>query len=82
MTDKTTLEYAECLLSDLKFDRENNEEQTIGQKDLKSIEWLIEQSKRAAMYKSALIQISENQVDPVFFAISTLYETDQRFNKK
>jgi hypothetical protein len=75
------LVYAKDLITDLKYSMENDEEQTIEERDIKTIEWLIEQAKRAEMYRTSLIQIAENKVSPVFYAKSTLYETDQRFNK-
>ena len=75
------LVYAKDLITDLKYSMENDEEQTIEERDIKTIEWLIEQAKRAEMYRTSLIQIAENKVSPVFYAKSTLYETDQRFNE-
>ena len=75
------LVYAKDLITDLKYSMENDEEQTIEERDIKTIEWLIEQAKRAEMYRTSLIQIAENKVSPVFYAKSTLYETDQRLNK-
>lgn len=75
------LGYAQDLRSDLKYALENNGEQMIEERDIKTIEWLIEQAKRAEMYKSALIEIAENRVQPVFYAKSALYETEQRFKK-
>ena len=81
LDDKKMLDYAKDLRSDLKYHLEHNEEQDIGERDIKTIEWLIEQAKRAEMYKSALIQIAENKVHPIFYAKSALYETEQRFSK-
>lgn len=76
------LEYAKNLRSDLKYSLENDEEQHIGEKDIKTIEWLIEQAKRAEMYKSALMYIGGKQKSPEsVYANSALYETDQRFSK-
>lgn len=76
------LEYAKDLRSDLKFHLENNEEQDIDERDIKIIEWLIEQAKRAEMYKSTLMYIGAKLEPPASFqANSILFEADQRFNK-
>lgn len=75
------LGYAKDLITDLKYSLENDEEQTIEERDINTIKWLLEQAKRAEMYKTSLVQIAENKVEPVFYAKCTLYETDQRFNK-
>lgn len=64
-----------------KASRRNGEEQIIEDRDIKTGEWLIEQVRRADVYKSALIDIAEEKVSPVFYAKCTLYETDQRFSK-
>jgi hypothetical protein len=80
LEEKKMLEYAMDLITDLKYSMDNDEEQTIEERDIKTIEWLIEQAKRTEMYKTSLIQIAENKVSPVIYAQSTLYETEQRFN--
>lgn len=80
MGPNKTLEYAKDLRSDIKYSLENNEEPRIEKKDVKTIEWLIEQAQRAEMYKVALERISSKKQYPSdFYAFSALYEADQRF---
>lgn len=80
MGPNKALEYAKDLRTDLKYSLENNEEPTIEEKDIKTIEWLIEQAQRAEMYKSALERISSRKQYPSdFYAESALFEADQRF---
>lgn len=82
MEDSKMVGRAKDLLEDLKYSMENDEEQNIEERDIQTIEWLIEQAKRADMYKTSLIRIGENEVSPVFYANCTLFETDQRFKKR
>lgn len=81
MDEKKMLEYAKDLCSDLKYHLEHDEEQNIGERDIKVINWLIEQAKKAEMYKAALVEVAEKRVSPIFYAQSALYETEQRFKK-
>lgn len=80
MDDNKMLEYAKNLRSDLKYHLENNEEQNICDRDIKTIEWLIEQAKRAEMYKLTLMHIGARHEPSSRLANVTLFEADQRFN--
>lgn len=70
------------LKNDLKYHKDNNEEQIIYERDLETLDWLIEQAKRAGVYRAALTSIKQKEVEPVFYATSTLFEVDQWFEFK
>lgn len=81
MEDEKMLEYAKAIKSDLHYAFINDEDYVPKSRDLQTIEWLVEQAKRAEMYKSALLAIGENKVSPTYYAISALIEAEQRFKK-
>lgn len=73
------LQYAKDIRTDLIYALQEDEDYLPKNKDVEVIKWLIEQAQRVEMYKMALVDIVENKVSPVFYAKSTLYETEQRF---
>lgn len=82
MEENKMLQYAKDIRTDLIYALQEDEDYLPKNKDVEVIKWLIEQAQRVEMYKSALVEIAENKVSPVFYAKSALYETEQRFNRR
>lgn len=76
------LDYANDLTEEIKHAVENGEEELIvSQKDATVLDWLVEQAKRAEMYKHALMLIGAKLEPPAsFIANMALLEADQRFD--
>lgn len=85
--DVKMLEYAMDLKEDLTCSLENGEEQDIKEKDIQVFSWLVEQAKRAKMYKDTLIDIgtrneTPNSLPASLVANLTLNDADLRFKPK
>lgn len=72
------IEYAVNLKLDLQYTLENDEEPSVSKRDVDTLKWLINQSKKAEFYESGLIRIGEGKaVNPQEYAFMTIYEGKQ-----
>jgi dsDNA-binding SOS-regulon protein len=79
---KKMLGYARDLRSDINYALTNSDEVVVSEKDEKLIVWLIEQAKRAEMYKLALMEIGSNKFmsNESRIANQALLKADLEFN--
>lgn len=82
LSEDKMLDYAKAIKSDLAYAHQSEEDYLPFERDMKVIDWLIEQAERAKMYKTTLMRIGAKQKPPSsMIANSVLLEADQRFNK-
>lgn len=82
---KKNLGYAEDFKEDLTHDYEKGEDSLIQKKDVETIGWLVEQAKRAEMYKSCLeliVKRNGHGLSAVLLAQLSLKDADDRFSQK